>query len=66
MEDKHQLNSAVRIMFQELKHGLQLPGARTLPEYERDTNNKKKELQSQCSGNTLLIHNIQLSWTKVS
>ena len=28
-------------MLQEVKHGLQPPGARTLPENERDTKNKK-------------------------
>ena len=28
-------------MLQEVKHGLQPLGARTLPEYERDTSNKK-------------------------
>ena len=35
------VNSAAGIMLQEVKHGLQSPGACTLPEHERDTNNKK-------------------------
>ena len=35
------VNSAAGIMLQEVKHGLQSPGACTLPEYERETNNKK-------------------------
>ena len=35
------VNSAAGIMLQEVKRGLQPPGARTLPEYERDTKTKK-------------------------
>ena len=34
-------NKAARNMLQEVKHGLQHPGAHTLPEYERDTKNNK-------------------------
>ena len=35
------VNSASGAMLQEVKHGLQPPGARTLSEYKRDTKNKK-------------------------
>ena len=35
------VNSAARIIIQEVKHGLQPPAASTLPEYERDTRNQK-------------------------
>ena len=35
------VNSAAGVMLQEVTNGLQPPGARTLPEYERDIKNKK-------------------------
>ena len=37
------VNSAAGIMLQEVKHGSQPPGARFVPEYERDTKNKRKQ-----------------------
>ena len=38
------VNSATEIMLQEVKHGLQPPGTRTLPEYERDIQRIRKQV----------------------
>ena len=40
-------------MLQEVKHGSQLPGARFVPEYERDTKNKRKQATKSLFWKTL-------------